>query len=392
MVVAHLTALPRKVVSAMPSSPIMTPDVLRHVGLLELFCLAADPRDPRGVRHPLGVLLAGALAAVLAGARSFAAIGKWARCADPEVAEALGMAARPEASTFRRVLCALDAAAFDLLVGAWMWLRCANAGGRTVISFDGKTVRGAKTRGGTAPHLLSAMVHGVDAVVAQAVVGEKSNEIPKLRDLLGRLAIAECVIVADAMHTQRETARAIVEAGADYLFTVKKNQPGTLASIARLPWKHIPSRTWVDTSKGRRVRRTIKVVAAAGWTDFPHASQIAQLRRTRTVKGKTTTEVVYLICSAPAAQASPEQLATWVKSHWCIENRFHWVRDVSYDEDRQTARSGHGPQNMACLRNLAISILHLAGLNKIAGSLRENAYRPKHLLELLLTSGKETLL
>ena len=375
----------------MPSSPIASPDVLKRVGLLELFSMVADPRDPRGVRHPISTVLTCALAAVLAGARSFAAIGQWARCADSQVAAALGMARKPEASTFRRVLSALDAAAFDLLIGAWMWLRCANVDGRTVISFDGKTVRGAKTKGQTAPHLLSAMVHGVDAIVAQAVVGEKSNEIPKLRDLLERLAIGGCMIVADAMHTQRETARLIVEAGADYLFTVKKNQPGLLTKIAALPWKDIPSATWIDPSKGRRVRRTIKVADAAGWTDFPHAAQIAQLRRTRTTKGKKTVEVVYLITSAPALGASPEQLANWVQSHWRIENRFHWVRDVSYDEDRQTAHTGHGPQNMAAIRNLAISLLHLAGLDTIACSLRECAYRPGHLLQLLLTSGKETL-
>jgi len=121
----------------------------------------------------LNVVLAAAVTAVLAGARSFAAIGQWAGLVDTSVADKLGLVRKPEASTFRRVLSALDVTTFDVLVGAWMWLRCVYSGGMNIISFDGKTVRGAKRTNQRAPHLLSAMVHGPDAVVAQQQSGRQ---------------------------------------------------------------------------------------------------------------------------------------------------------------------------------------------------------------------------
>ena len=235
------------------------------------------------------------------------------------------------------------------------------------------------------------MVHGPDAVVAQVRVGEKTNEIPALRDLLKRLAIEGWLVIGDALHTQRDTAQAIIEAGAGYLLTVKRNQPGLLAKCAALPWTRIPGQTSVDRSKGRRVRRTIKVCDADSWIDFPHAAQIAQLRRTRTQRGRNTVEVVYLICSLPASKATPTQIGRWIQAHWRIENRVHWCRDVCFDEDRQTAHSGNGPEAMAALRNLAISLLRLNGVGNIAAALRNNAYHPEHALLILLTSRKETL-
>jgi hypothetical protein len=126
--------------------------------------------------------MACALAAVLSGAHSRAAIGQWAK-ESPDALGRLGVPGRPEESTFRRVPFRLDADWFDQLAGAWTWLRCRPMNGRTVISFDGKTIRGAKTRSTRAPHLLSALVQGADAIIAQTAVDAKTNEILCLRTL-----------------------------------------------------------------------------------------------------------------------------------------------------------------------------------------------------------------
>ena len=141
----------------------------------------------------------------------------------------------------------------------------------------------------------------------------------------------------------------------------------------------------MDVGHGRRVRRTIKVAAAPVLLDFAGAVQVAQLRRTRTLAGKKTVEVVYIITSMPSTEASPLQIATWVQGHWGIENKLHWVRDVLYDEDRSSVRTGHAPRVMEILRSTAISILRLTGETSIAAATRHHARNPHRPVQLLLT-------
>ena len=105
------------------------------------------------------------------------------------------------------------------------------------------------------------------------------------------------------------------------------------------------------------MRRTIKVAAAPQILDFPHAVQVAQLRRTRTINATKSVELVYVITSMTAVQASPTQIATWIQGHWGIESKLHWVRDVVYDEDHSTVRTANAPRVMATLRSTAISLI-----------------------------------
>jgi len=184
------------------------------------------------------------------------------------------------------------------------------------------------------------------------------------------------VVTVDAMHTQHDTAQLITAAGGDYLFTVKKNQPTLYAACKNLPWAEVPAHTAVTSGHGRRARRTIKVVTAPAWICFTGARQIAQIRRTVTRAGRKSVEVVYVITSADHVAAPPTTLAAWVQGHWGIENRLHWVRDVTFDEDRSQARTGNSPHVMATLRNTAISLLRLAGWTNIAAALRHHARHP----------------
>jgi predicted transposase YbfD/YdcC len=199
------------------------------------------------------------------------------------------------------------------------------AGGRLVIAIDGKTVRGAKSKNRKAPHLVAALAHGIGAVPGQVAADEKPNEIPAVRELLKAFAeLAGAVFTLDAMHTQHDTAQAILGRGADYVMTVKANMPTLYRQLKKLPWTAVPSASAVSTDHGRRTRRTIKVVLTPSWIEFEGAAQIAQLRRTVTKKGKKTIEVVYLVTSD--RNADPATLAAWVRSHWHIENKLHWVR------------------------------------------------------------------
>jgi predicted transposase YbfD/YdcC len=364
----------------MPSSPI---PAARSQDLLDLLAQVPDPRKRRGRRHALAGLLAVGIAAVIAGSRSFAAIGQWAADAGPEALAVLGATRGPaEESTFRRAFALAGADVLDRVTGAWLWTRAIQSGGRLVIAIDGKTVRGAKNKAGKAPHLVAALAHGIGAVLGQVAVDEKSNEIPAVRELLKAFAdLGGAVITIDAMHTQHDTARAILARQADYVMTVKANMPTLYRQLKKLPWAAVPSVSAVSTCHGRRARRTIKAVLAPRWIEFDGAAQVAQLRRTVTRNGKKTVEIVYLITSDRSA--SPQALAAWTRGHWHIENKLHWVRDVTYQEDKSLVRTGNAPRVMASLRSLAISILRLDGQTNIAAANRHHARDPQRTLKLL---------
>src|SRR6202453_4858510 len=171
------------------SRPLMTSSSMtaaaRSQYLLDLLAQVPDPRKRRGRRHALAGLLATGIAAVIAGSRSFAAIGQWAADAGPEALAVLGAARGPaEESTFRRAFALVSGDVLDRVLGAWLWTRAVRAGGRLVIAIDGKTVRGARSKTGKAPHLVAALAHGTGVVLGQVAVDEKSNEIPAVRDLL----------------------------------------------------------------------------------------------------------------------------------------------------------------------------------------------------------------
>jgi predicted transposase YbfD/YdcC len=364
----------------MTSSPMTA---ARSQYLLGLLAQVPDPRKRRGRRHPLAGLLATGIAAVIAGSRSFAAIGQWAADAGPEVLAVLGAARGPaEESTFRRAFALVNADALDRVLGAWLHTRAVRAAGRLVIAIDGKTVRGAKDKTGKAPHLVAALAHGIGAVLGQVAVDAKSNEIPAVRELLKAFTdLAGAIFTIDAMHTQSDTAQVILGRGADYVMTVKGNMPTLYRQLKKLPWAAVPAVSAVSTGHGRRARRTIKAALAPAWIEFDGAAQVAQLCRTVTRNGKKTVEVVYLITSD--RDADPATLAAWVRAHWEIENKLHWVRDVTYQEDKSLVRTGNAPRVMATLRSLAISLLRLDGHDNIAAANRHHARDPQRTLKLL---------
>ncbi len=358
-------------------------------GLLGVLARVADPRHRRGVRHRLAGILGLALCAVVAGARSFTAIAEWAADAGEQTLRVLGVTGVvPSESTFRRTLQRLDAGAFDDLTGRWAQQATMPAPKeRRVIAVDGKTLRGSASGGEPGDHLLAALDHGHGAVLGQVEVGAKTNEIPMFPVLLDRIDITGAVITADAMHAQRGHATCLAGRGAHYLFTVKRNQPGLFGQLASLPWRQVPvADDTRERGHGRHERRVMKVTAVAAGLAFPHAAQAIQIigRRRLSGKKKWSRETVYAITSLTATQASPAGLAAIIRGHWHIEDRLHWVRDMDYDEDRSQVRTASGPRVMATLRNLALTILRLAGHASIAAALRHHARRPDRPLRTIM--------
>jgi predicted transposase YbfD/YdcC len=218
-------------------------------------------------------------------------------------------------------------------------------------------------------------------------VGAKTNEIPMFPTLLDRIEITGAVITADAMHAQRSHATYLAGRGVHYVLTVKRNQPGLFAELAALPWCQVPvAHHSCERGHGRAEQRTLKVTAVAAGLAFPHAAQAIQVARRRRRRGTKnwSRETVYAITSLTATQASPAGLAAIIRGHWMIEDRLHWVRDMDFDEDRSQIRTASAPQVMAALRNLAITILRLAGHASIAAALRYQARRPDRPLRTIM--------
>jgi len=375
--------------------------------LLGYLATITDPRQRRGRRHTLAAVLAVAVAAVLAGARSLAAIGEWAADAPGPVLAALGVRRDPlrrvwrppDEATVRRVLARVDPDALDLVIGRWLADQDQPRPfpppprRRRAVAVDGKTLRGARhAPDGRQVHLLAAMDHTTRAVLAQRQVDGAPGEVPGFRPLLEGLDLAGQVVTADALHTHADTAEFLVTSKqAHYLFTVKANQPTLLDRCARLPWHHVPEldRTR-DRGHGRIELRTLKAVSVRHF-GFPHAAQVIQVtRKTRDLHASARrwhTVTVYAITSLTFAQASPARLADLLRGHWTIENGLHYVRDVTFAEDASQVRAGTIPRAMASLRNLAIGILGRQGHRNIAAALRRNARDATRVLPLLGITG-----
>jgi hypothetical protein len=189
------------------------------------------------------------------------------------------------------------------------------------------------------------------------------------------------------MHTQTATAKLICSTlKSHYLMIVKANQPGLLARITALPWAEVPP-TATDDSRGhgRVETRTLQTLTAARGIGFPYAKQVIRITRERlvTATGQHSVEVVYAICSLPFEHARPAMIARWLRQHWGIEVRVHWVRDVTWDEDRSTVRTGAAPQVMASLRNTALNLHRLRGADNIAEACRVTAFSSDRGLDLL---------
>jgi len=359
------------------------------------FAELPDPRRRRGVRHEAQVILVVVAAAVASGARSFAAVGEWAADAPQAVLEAIGVRwhpvrgvfVAPHEATLRRTVQAFDADCLDRVIGAWLADQMALDTPVTAVAVDGKTMRGAYRPDGSQVHLLSAITHDVGTVLAQREVAAKTNEITELAPLLGEVELAGIdltgvVVTADALHTQRATAAHIVgDKNGHYLLTVKANQPRLLAAcqaaLSGPATDYAPEHLASSRGHGRTEQRTTRVKALTGdeGIDFPHAAQVFRVRRDTGDLGgqRTRKEIAYCITSMAGDQAGPAHLSDFLRGHWQIENRLHWVRDVTYDEDRSQIRTGNGPRIMASLRNLAISALRAAGHTNIAAALRWTA-------------------
>lgn len=338
-----------------------------------------DPRDRRGRRHPFVSVLLVACSAVMCGARSFTAIGQWARNAPQDTLERLGarsvsvfaVRVAPSTATIRRIINRVCPGGLADLLGG-------DPSGADTLAVDGKSARGSRHADIPAAHLLAAMT-GEGMTVTQLRVPDKTNEITCFAGLLAPFDLTGVTVTADALHAQRSHARFLVEdKKAHYALCVKKNQAGLYQRLHTLPWTEVTAKYYDRTEgHGRKETRVVQVLTVDD-LDFPYASQVARVTRHRTClkTGKRSRETVYVITDLTSHAASPQRLAKIIRSQWVIENRLHFVRDTAFREDASKVHTEHGPENMATLRSFAINRLRAAGHHNIAAGLREMSYEP----------------
>ena len=365
--------------------------------LIEVFSDIADFRKSRGKRHPFSAILALSCCAMLCGYRSYSAIAEWGRNYGTAIAQALGFTHNtPCASTLHTIFRCLDREAFEAKLGAWAERVVATApvapeAPEIAMAVDGKTLRGSKKQGAPGTHLLSVLAHRVGLTLTQQAVAAKTNEIKEVETVFGQIVLTGRIVTMDALLTQRQVAQTIVEAGGDYVMIVKENQPQLKADIAlvfTLPpaGDRQESVRTVDVGHGRIETRNLTTSEAlGGYSDWPGLAQVFEVGRHVITKKteKERVEVVYGVTSLSPERATPNRLLELVRGHWEIENKSHWVRDVTFDEDRSQVRCGNIPQVMAALRNTAIGLLRWAGHTNIAAACRRLAAQPAQALALI---------
>lgn len=366
------------------------------LALINVFSAIPDFRQAQGKRYSLSAILSLAAAATLCGYRSYSAIAEWGRNYGQALASRLGFTngKTPCAATLHTVFRHLDKQRFEAQLGGWAEgvLSATPTAEFEAEAIDGKSLRGSQKQGALGAHLLSAVSHRLGLTLGQRAVPEKTNEIGAVSELLSGLILKGRVITMDALLTQRKLAEAILRQGGHYVMIAKDNQAELRKWIEALfdepQWLREPPQVaeTVDCGHGRIEQRRLSASSALSDHElWPGLAQVFAIEREvrHEKSGKSSQEVVYGCTSLSKEQASAEVLLKLVRGHWTIENRSHWVRDVTFDEDRSQVRKGNIPQVMSALRNTVIGLLRKAGESNIAAACRKYAAQPQAALVLI---------
>jgi predicted transposase YbfD/YdcC len=361
-----------------------------------------DQRSRRGIRYPLPQALTLILLAKLGGEDTVRGMATWLQHRAEELAQAMGLerASMPHRTTISRILGkAVQIEEFEEAVGDFFRAGLAE-GDELIIAIDGKTLRGTIEPGqNQGVHLMAAYVPDEGVVLNQMKVASQENEIVVAPQVLEYLDLRDCVVVGDAMHTQRELSAQIVTQGGDYVWVVKENQPQLREDIAAAfeplpfvpgfhqgPRNHPTART-LDKGNGRLEERTIAATSELkGFLDWPGAEQVYKLdRRFVYLKvNRVRQETSYGITSLSTEKADPSRLLELIRAYWGIENGLHYRRDVTFQEDRCRLRIGHAAHMMAALNNLAVGLIARSGYAEAPEARRRYCARPLDALALIL--------
>jgi predicted transposase YbfD/YdcC len=291
----------------------------------------------------------------------------------------------PDSDTFRRVFERINPA--ELSAALYDWLD-AEREKRSVIAVDGKTICGSKNARHKAYHVVSAFASENRLTLGELVVGEKSNEITAVPELLDLIDVKGGIVTADAMSCQKAVVEKIVENGADYVIGLKGNQ-GTLRDDTEMYFNDFSSESakvkMSEKGHGRIEKREFFLETGIGWLsqrpEWKKLNALGMVQSTVEEKGVIHTERRYFITSLE----NIEEFANAVRKHWSIENQLHWQLDVTFGEDASRARKDNSPLCLNILRKVALALLKEVNWGRIG--LKKKmfiaALNPIKLLEIL---------
>jgi predicted transposase YbfD/YdcC len=375
-----------------------------------------DRRRPRGKRYRLALVLSLLILGKLAGMTTISAIAEWVGFRADWLYQVLPAARRrfPCVATYSNVLRTVDEQEVTELLASWLTRleaerRCGEEPSRLLtqpaareqavqVILDGKTLHGTLSHAAAdqqSVHLVALYEAQTGVVLAQHAVPDKGNEITLEATLLTPAHVQGRIVTADALHTQRACCAQIIRFGGQYVLFAKANQP-TLEEDLRLFFSEPPSdcRDWRQAQTctkghGRLERRA--VIASTELNEFlaaswPGVGQVFCLQRTVERRGQVRCQTVYGISSLSPNQADARRLLALVRTHWHIENRLHWRRDVTLGEDHCQVRKGNAPQVLAALNNVLLALLDFLGVRNVPQYMRRLDAHPALAVRLLLHS------
>jgi predicted transposase YbfD/YdcC len=347
--------------------------------LVQSLSVVEDPRNLRGIRHPLVNVLTIAVLGCMCRCDDAEALEDWGRKEADWLADFLDMPhGIPSQDVFLRILAAIEPASFRQAFHIWVSEVFALLGIEQQIAIDGQTHRrsGDVGKGQKPVHMVHALVCETGLVMGQVATDEKSNEIKAIPALLEVLDLRGALVSIDAMGTQVKIARQIVKAGGDYLLALKGNQSSLHTEVKaafvealdnrrrtvdEVPPPQITTETEVDGGHGRIEIRTAQVVtdfepwvpAAQRWSGLRALIAITATREDLTT-GKKSTETRYYVSSRAMTAVEANER---VRSHWLVENQLHWCLDMTFGQDACRIRTGHATENFAVVRHFALNVI-----------------------------------
>ena len=337
--------------------------------LIQAFSILPDPRTGPAQRHDLKEMMVMTLSAVLCGADNWVDVAEWASDNEDWLKKYLVLEnGTPSHDTFGRVFRLLNAEVFEQCFRRWI----ADIGGdvKGVIALDGKTLCGSRDGANTALHMVSAFATQSGLCLGQEGTRGKGNEIVAIKALLEALTLKDCTVTIDAIGCQKEIAEKIVGQGGNYLLALKANQGTLFEAVAEFyaeGQRHgfgslaVSRFETLEKDHGRLETRRHVWVDTLDWMepslrgDWKNLAGVGMVERQREVKGKVSVERTFYIGSKGIASA--QALAEAARGHWGVENRLHWVLDVTFREDECRVRAGHAPRNLSTIRKFALMLL-----------------------------------